>query len=184
VIRIDLNHDGLNDLLIREIPYEKAGFSSANSLQAVPQGGGVKIGLEPTRAAAMALGSKIGAPDLFSAGPAVMFNVYGIYYFGSWAYSGTSKYLGIRFQVDGQTHYGWARLTVKFGYFSYIDALLTGYAYETQADKPIRAGDMGSADADSAPIAELSPAGSKPLATLGALALGAEAIPIWRDTTR
>jgi hypothetical protein len=75
-------------------------------------------------------------------------------------------------------------LTVKFGYFSYVDALLTGYAYETQADKPIRAGDMGSADADSAPIAELSPAGSKPLATLGALALGAEAIPIWRDTTR
>ena len=72
----------------------------------------------------------------------------GIYYYGSWAGFDITRFVGIRFQINGETHYGWARLTVRFGTYSYVDALLTGYAltYDTIPDKPIVAGDTGSAN--------------------------------------
>jgi hypothetical protein len=176
VIAIDLNHDGLTDILIREIPYENDGFAG-NALQAVPQSDNeVKRGYCGECAAALAPGSIIGPHDPAFAGPAIMFNVYGIYHFGSWSVPGAGNYLGIRFQINGETHYGWARVYVRFGFYSYVDALLTGYAYETEPGKPIRAGDTGSSEADSAQKSSA--------AILGALALGAKAIPIWRLTTQ
>jgi hypothetical protein len=55
-----------------------------------------------------------------------------------------STYLGLKFSVNGQTHYGWARMTVnaKNG----IVATLTGYAYETIPNKPILAGQTSGPD--------------------------------------
>jgi hypothetical protein len=183
VIPIDLNHDGLTDILIREIPYANDGFAG-NALQAVPQSDNeVKRGYCGNCAAAMAPGSIIGPHDPAFAGPAIMFNVYGIYYFGSWDVPGAGNYLGIRFLINGETHYGWARVYVRFGFYSYVDALLTGYAYETQPNKPIHAGDTGSSEADSAGT-ETSCVQPYSATTLGALALGAKAIPIWRVTTQ
>jgi len=184
VIRIDLNHDGEVDLVIREIPHVIQNYNG-NELQALPlAGGGVKRGLSHGGAAAMAPGSIIGPRDPCDSGPAVMFDVYGIYYYGSWDTPGSAHYLGIRFQINGETHYGWARMYVRFGFFSYIDALLTGYAYETQPNKPITAGDTGGDAAYSAPTGETSSVEPKPSATLGALALGDKAIPMWRDRAR
>jgi hypothetical protein len=61
---------------------------------------------------------------------------------GPWANGGkgvTNRYLGLKFKIDNETHYGWARLTVTTD-FDHITALLTGYAYETEADRPIEAG--------------------------------------------
>jgi|SRR5579872_1341164 len=179
VIRIELNHDGLTDLLIREIPCEHSVFS-CNSLQAAPQsGGGVKRGLSHEGAAAMALGSMIGPRDPFDAGPGVMLNVSGIYYYGSWAGFDITRFVGIRFQINGETHYGWARLTVRFGTYSYVDALLTGYAYDTIPDKPIVAGDTGSANE-----VNLRASGEllrePKMSTLGDLALGANHLDIRR----
>jgi hypothetical protein len=61
--------------------------------------------------------------------------------FGYWN-NATKRYLGLRFPIKGQTHYGWARLNEscdrkgKVG----ITALLTGYAYETVPNKAIAAG--------------------------------------------
>lgn len=184
VIRIDLNHDGHADLLVREIPRVIENYGG-NVLQAVPQsGGGVTRGLSHGGAAAMLPGSIIGPRDPCDLGPAVMFDVYGIYYYGSWGTPGVANYLGIRFQINGETHYGWARLYVRFGSFSYIDALLTGYAYETQPNKPIHAGDMGNGESDLAPTGVPPSLGTIPSATLGALALGAKAIPFWRSTAQ
>ena len=53
----------------------------------------------------------------------------------------TSKtvYLGLKFQIKGKTHYGWARLNVEVSKTT-ITATLTGYAYETIPNKPILAG--------------------------------------------
>lgn len=184
VIRIDLNHDGVVDLLIREVPNDHENYPG-NALLAVPQsGGGVKRGLSRGGAAAMAPGSTIGMADPFVPGPALMFDVYGIYYYGSWDNSGVGNYLGIRFQINGETHYGWARVYVRFGFFSFIVAHLDGYAYETQPNKPIHAGDMGSGEADSVRTGETPSVGPKSPATLGALALGAKAIPIWRSVAQ
>jgi hypothetical protein len=181
-MRIDLNHDGLADLVIREIPSQNNGFSG-NLLQAVPKSGGIKLGDATEFAAAMPAGSVIGSHDGFFAGPAVMLNLYYVYYFGSWTSfgPGLTRYLGIRFQIRGETHYGWARMTVKVGYFDYVDALLTGYAYETQPNKPIHAGDTGNGETDASPTNETSLLNSGFSGTLGALALGVKAVQILRS---
>jgi hypothetical protein len=83
-----------------------------------------------------------------------------LYYFGPWENGGKgvkNRYLGLRFQIKGKTHYGWARLNFPSPQL----ARLTGYAYETIPNKPIIAGKTKGAD-DSV---------EQP-ATLGRLALG------------
>jgi hypothetical protein len=55
------------------------------------------------------------------------------------------RYLGLQFKINGETHYGWARLNVRFVESNQliVQAILTGYAYETVPDEPIAAGDTG-----------------------------------------
>jgi hypothetical protein len=89
-----------------------------------------------------------------------------------------NRYLGLKFSVNGETHYGWARLTVnaKTG----IVATLTGYAYETIPNKPIIAGKTSGPVVASAVDGErILPAPYQP-ATLGALARGADVLVVWR----
>jgi hypothetical protein len=65
---------------------------------------------------------------------------------GPWARKGKgvrNRYLGLKFVVDGEVHYGWARLSVTLGHqrsLGDVTGTLTGYAYETIPDKPIIAG--------------------------------------------
>jgi hypothetical protein len=66
-------------------------------------------------------------------------------FLGPWANGGKgvqNRYLGVEFKISGQTHYGWARLSVSMdrGQHHIIVAHLTGYAYETIPNKPIIAG--------------------------------------------
>lgn len=99
--------------------------------------------------------------------------------FGPWP-NVKDRYLGVRFQIKGKTHYGWARLSVKVSKTA-ITATLTGYAYETIPNKPIIAGKTKGPD--NANIAEPNAALSiraPKLATLGALATGAPGLSIWR----
>jgi len=54
-----------------------------------------------------------------------------------------NRYLGLKFIVDGEVHYGWARLSVTLSHrpvYEGVSATLTGYAYETIPDKTIVAG--------------------------------------------
>ena len=54
---------------------------------------------------------------------------------------GLKGYLGLVFQIDGETHYGWALLSVKVSApKSAATVTLTGYAYETTPAVPIKAG--------------------------------------------
>jgi len=46
----------------------------------------------------------------------------------------------LKFTVKGKVHYGWARLTVKVLGGARIKTTVTGYAYKTIANKPIKAG--------------------------------------------
>jgi hypothetical protein len=73
------------------------------------------------------------------------------------------------FVVDGTTHFGWARLRRNSFFCPGCIAALLGYAYETTPGKPIVAGDEGAAAGVNIDHA-----------TLGALALGASALPVWR----
>jgi hypothetical protein len=94
---------------------------------------------------------------------------------GSWFSSSqpAQGYLGVKFKIRGQTHYGWARLTVKRTArerSSIFTTALTGYAYETIPNKPIIAGKTKGPDV----ITVQAPT------SLGHLARGADAIPAWR----
>jgi len=55
-----------------------------------------------------------------------------------------NKYLGFKFTISGQTHYGWARLNVDYTYQnggnSIINVYLSGYAYESVPGMSIKAG--------------------------------------------
>lgn len=48
------------------------------------------------------------------------------------------KYLGLKFDIDGATHYGWARIGAING--STLNWSIKDYAYNTVADEPINAG--------------------------------------------
>jgi hypothetical protein len=51
---------------------------------------------------------------------------------------GKKGYLGVRFQVSGQTHYGWIQFRTDE---NLKNGTIVDWAYEDQADKPIRAGE-------------------------------------------
>jgi len=96
---------------------------------------------------------------------------------GYWAGNLKNRYLGVRFQLNGKTHYGWIRLTVTMNVKSgkpSLEATITGYAYETVANKAIKAGTAATAAAAvEAPQHHAGP-------SLGMLAAGAESMLLWR----
>jgi hypothetical protein len=169
---VDLNHDGVTDFTIRQYLY-RTGHSS-NRLEAVPSPhGGIKKGVADLLAAAMLPGSNVGDSDAFVHGAAIMasLSAYSSAAYGSWL-TAKNCYLGVKFHIDGDTHYGWARLTVTYaGPYEQDLALLTGYAYQTQANTSIVAGDEGNGGDSSAPNGPSAPEATAN-GTLGALALG------------
>lgn len=58
-------------------------------------------------------------------------------FISSWCYGVFDKYLGLRFEIGSDTHYGWARLDVDP---ASINWLIKDYAYEQTRDTPIMAG--------------------------------------------
>jgi hypothetical protein len=91
------------------------------------------------------------------------------HYFAPWAPSDGNvkdRYVGLKFVINGETHYGWARFNVQLRQplKGKVQAVLTGYAYETVPNAFIMAGQT-SGDEE---------AGAQP-ATLGQLAAGAAA---------
>lgn len=90
---------------------------------------------------------------------------------GQWMYT-KNRYLGLQFIINGQTHYGWARVAVTRATGNdknSILATLTGYAYETVPNKPIITGKTKGPD-----VVTLEPA------TLGRLGQGAAGMSAWR----
>ncbi len=99
---------------------------------------------------------------------------------GYWG-SGTSGFLGLEFQIDGQAHYGWAEVFMTGGGpFEKYRGVVKGYAYNTVPNQPLLAGFLVGAESDGDQIGEMSP----PTATLGLLALGAPGLDIWRRRER
>jgi hypothetical protein len=98
-----------------------------------------------------------------------------------------NKFLGVSFQINGQTHYGWIRLSVTTTSDpngSRMSATVTGYAYETVPNKPILAGTAGTAAAltekSSVELEVPQNTQNQRGPSLGMLAIGADALPMWR----
>jgi hypothetical protein len=208
-LKLDLNHDGVTDFTIFEHVRSQTAMASAQSIGAMPgPNNHVKClyaycaSTEGANAAALNLGSEIGSsptPHGWAGGGrqdmAFEGRSGGRHWFsGDWQYA-RSNYLGLRFQINGETHYGWARLSVSFDHGSGPDRSweiqLTGYAYETIAGKSIEAGQTTEQEdraTESPRPANLIPASSerrpdsrsKRLASLASLALGASGLALWR----
>lgn len=94
-----------------------------------------------------------------------------------------NHYLGFKFFINGQTHYGWARFNVSVTPGAYVQATLTGYAYETQPDTPIPTIGFSISENRISPeqVIPARPEGATPTpASLGLLAAGVDGLPVWR----
>ena len=95
---------------------------------------------------------------------------------------GQTSYVGFKFLISGQTHYGWARVDVRYNPNTPKRRLylqLTGYAYETIANTSIKAGQTtGTAVMPSKE--SVGPESKLPAQSLGLLALGADGMAAWR----
>lgn len=102
------------------------------------------------------------------------------YYLGVGCGEEKNQYVGVRFLLNGQTHYGWIRLTVTTSpdpNGPALTAKITGYAYETVANKPILAGTAATSAAE-VQVPEKAQHHAGP--SLGMLAGGVQALPLWR----
>lgn len=170
---LDLNHDGLGDFHIHS--YYLSGFASLN---VIPMVKGNKIAAvhhecgfrgESTAAAPLPLGAVIGPNSPFQANAQCMIHeIESSAPTGPWL-GAQDHYLGLEFLIDGQRHFGWARMSVQYVECYPCIGRVLGYAYETIPNKAIIAGDEGHSEK----------ASTEPR-MLGALALGFRGLDLWR----
>jgi hypothetical protein len=181
---IDFNHDGSDDLKFNA--REKGGRHESDTtstyasllVYAYPSQGNAVVG--KTFGSALVAGDRIGPKSpLNHDGRIGMGGVQtqslGVNYWGPWANDGRAiknRYLGVEFLIKGKAHFGWARFNVKIvdDDPATVNAVLTGYAYETLPNKAIVAGKTKGPD-----MITVEPS------SLGALAAGAVAIPTTRQ---
>ena len=190
-VALDLNHDGKNDFTFHEtfITTTSVGEDHSLILSVLPAHQNNEIWGKAHHASALRAGVQVGPRGKFSVSKKTMAVDY---YADGTGGSGTcagqwnnlkNRYLGLKFTINGTTHFGWARLNVTCTtmYGNHIvTGVLTGYAYETIPNKPILTGKTRGPDNDDQPApASLKTHTSKP-ATLGALALGAPGLAIWK----
>jgi hypothetical protein len=175
-LSLDVNHDGIADFQLTNSHAFECVFSSCRTfasfntmrIKGVQPGNGVR-GYAGFLASRLAGGARIGPGQSFpnaavvgriSSTPATILAS------GPWGRDGTG-YLGLEFQIGGQTHYGWAALTVSLEQEKGIgpyDEVLTGYAYDTVANQALTAGQGQTPEPG----------------TLGLLALGSLGLGFWR----
>lgn len=168
--KLDLNHDGITDFTLRNVKNHVGGVLSV--LHAVGNGvSGFNIDSGTMGyASALRRGALIGTRRYFPGRDMAWVGTTGdggTVSGGSWV-NVKNRYLGLKFKINGKTHYGWARLSIAVQNLS-ITATLTGYAYETVAHKPIKAGQT------KGPEVILEPA------SLGQIARGTSTISAWRQ---
>jgi hypothetical protein len=180
---IDLNHDGIADFIIAFHGLDHTTFLTVaplvtgNAMRSNSRGDaaagffGVPVG--PGEKFRSTSGGTYGWGLIMAAG-----FVYSVTSFGGpWANT-VNRYLGLKFTIDGQTHYGWARLSVG-DWLSGGKVILTGYAYETVPNKTIVEGHISGASAAATAPQDLLRSTPQP-ATLGVLARGADGLSAWR----
>jgi hypothetical protein len=194
ITQFDINNDGVSDFAFSNYSYFSHGFGAAylkiSPDETANQIVGVQIeGQKRVTAAALSAGVTVGPGANFQSSPnglyqaAVFLGTSGVTGSGSWLTVETA-YLGLKFVVNGEVHYGWAR--VKFvAPGDYGSASIYGYAYETIPDQAIvtgqtsgTAGSKRQSGETSAPRSGIVNSGAQ---SLGLLGLGAAGTKIWRN---
>jgi hypothetical protein len=174
---IDINHDGINDFRIEDAADLGLGSTTFVIAFGLHSGDGVRVRQMGGDALPLPLGARIGPSNLFS-NSATMAMAYHGSGAGTW---GKNRYLGLEFELGGQKHYGWAKLSLALNKQGTITGEIEGYAYETIANKPIMAGETKERDnsvEQRTPESRRTPAPVP--ATLSLLALGSPGLSIWR----
>jgi len=138
---LDLNHDGIIDFRFVNVSVVSGSPLSVTGLFVSPYHppnavAGFKTFIGTGIAYAFKAGAGIGPKRQFYG--SVMAEVYYSTVIGRWV-NVKNRCLGLKFQIKGKFHYGWARLNVKVD--KSVTATLTGYAYETKPDRRIIAGE-------------------------------------------
>jgi hypothetical protein len=195
---LDLNGDGVTDFTLRNDlascgsqppgalagPAECSEFMSQHLYAAPAAGNGVVVG--SVWASALPLGKVVGPANKFgtvgSMDQCFTQNGVGPTSSGPWL-NVNNRYLGLKFLIDGETHFGWARFSVTTKAKQCAQGVvLTGYAYETEAGKPIATGRTSGADK----VSEMNRPqighveNTPPAASLGMLAFGSAGLVAWR----
>ena len=135
------------------------------------------------KALALKRGAEIGPSANFSSFSGALIEATQIFtsakaFRGYWEDS-KDRYLGVRFPINGETHYGWVRVTVTTDplvHGPFMSAKITAYAYETVPNKPILAGTATTSTAEipaENPQKQVGP-------SLGMLAAGSGSMRLWR----
>ena len=190
-VKLDINKDGVADFSLsfyayvpRKVPLGY--FDDAVTIVPLKTGNGVwsvQSSKGTDCAAALPTGAKVGAGAAF--GPTELL----LWGSGGTAYSipdprckfatlPRGAYLGLKFLIDGETHYGWAHVMVDGYRNEGLKAVVSGYAYETVPNQSINTGKASGPSSVSQ--LEMIPLTSTQPATLGLLARGAESVSIWR----
>jgi len=190
-----MNNDGIADFAFSNFSYVSHGLGAVDLKISPDQTGNAVVGVllsgqKRVTAAALAAGVLVGPGANFQSSPqglymaGVFIGSTNVLDSGSWLTVETA-YLGLKFVINGEVHYGWARIKlVAPGSFS--TASIYGYAYETVANQAIVTGQTSGAAKKGQEATAAFPAA--PGATiddraqsLGVLALGAAGTAVWRS---
>ncbi len=146
---LDLNNDGVIDVTLSVgyggIPCVGGGFGSLAIAEETPAAGNGAEGAP----AALEEGELIGPSQTYHAQEGVLEAYYSCSRDQSGAVGSEERYLGLMLRIHGETHYGWALLSV-IANGSEASTTVTGYAYETSPGTPIYAGQTTGAEDSSA----------------------------------
>ena len=144
IYSLDVNNDGITDFSIASFQGKICNCKGGGcwhtwGIDETTLGGNGVVGNPPSP---LKLGREIGPKQVFYQGKGYL--IYGLVSCGGkltregkWGGRNVkTAYLGLSFQINGETHYGWAEITLNGG----VDATLTGYAYEATAGKSLTAG--------------------------------------------
>jgi len=172
-LNIDLNHDGSPDFKLHNYS-----FGTSSTVRVITVKGG-------SSAAGVIVSAKSShwayrLPRNYPIGTGVVqpFRYQDVFIPSGTPFRLQNKFLGLRFKINGQLHYGWARIATRGDFTSHLTLQLTGFAYETQPNKTILAGDTGSGVTDASSANETELNSSQP--SLGVLSLGSCCLNAWR----
>jgi hypothetical protein len=155
-VELDMNYDGTNDFKFAatyfstgQRPSPLLGCCQAGLFASPAQQANRIDAVESNSrwlcAAALPKGVRVGPKSPFQPGESqlAMANAFSSTSYGPWRHGGEA-YLGLEFGIKGKVHFGWARVNMTGNHFA---AVITGYAYETVANKAIITGKTKGADA-------------------------------------
>lgn len=130
---VDLDNNGTPEVQLRIASSQNAYGTPLNGAALTGSGGATFC--YPFK---MSSGAAIGTTGAFACTTGVTFHSlnYGSSSFGNWVPAPAIGYLGVRFDIGGQTHYGWIHLQGV----SSTSITVTSWAYDDQPDTEINAG--------------------------------------------